>query len=120
MDLVSTAALFGIYAALIFDIFSSICSSPQTTQLFAAERAATLWKWVRIGAVLSVIFIALGAWMAQKEGKDYRAPIAGGLVALAVMWFLYSNALKKGGGSKTGPVTGGMFVGSSGSGGGDW
>lgn len=100
--LVSAAALFGIYAALIFDIFSSICSSPQTTQLFAMERAATLWRWVRIGAVLSLIFIALGAWMAQKEGKDYRAPIAGGLVALSIMYFLYLNALKKGGGKVPG------------------
>jgi uncharacterized membrane protein len=101
-DLVSYAALFGIYAALIFDIFSSLTSSPQTTELFAKERADTLWHWVRIGAFVSLIFIAFGAWLAHKEGKDYRAPILGGMVALALMWYLYSHALKKGGGSKPG------------------
>jgi hypothetical protein len=97
---VSFAALFGIYAALIFDIFSTTNSSPQTTQMFATERAATLWRWVKIGALISVLFIGMGAWLAHREGRDFRAPILGGLVALGIMWYLYSIALKDGGGQK--------------------
>jgi uncharacterized membrane protein len=100
--IVSAAALFGIYAALIFDIFSSLTSSPQTTELFAHDRANTLWHWVRIGALVSLVFVGFGAWLAHKEGKDYRAPILGGLVALGLMWMMYSHALKKGGGTKPG------------------
>jgi heme A synthase len=96
--LISFAAIFGIYAALIFDIFSTTNSSPQTTQMFASERAATLWRWVRVGAIISVLFIIMGAWLAHKEGRDYRAPILGGLMALGIMWYLYSIALKDGGG----------------------
>lgn len=99
-DLVSFAALFGIYAALILDVFSSTNSSPQTTELFASERAASLWRWVKMGAVVSLVFIALGAYTAHREGKNYLAPIAGGMVALGLMWFMYSHALTKGGGQK--------------------
>jgi hypothetical protein len=112
-DLVSYAALFGIYAALIFDIFSSLTSSPQTTELFAEDRADTLWHWVRIGVGVSLVFIGFGAWLAHKEGKDYRAPILGGMIALGLMWYLYSHALKKGGGSK--PGNGGSILLSTGS-----
>jgi hypothetical protein len=95
----SAAALFGIYAALILDVFSSTNSSPQTTELFASERADSLWRWVRIGAIVSVAFIGLGAYTAYREGKSFLAPIAGGFVALALMWTLYSHALAKGGGT---------------------
>src|SRR5271155_3229670 len=105
--LVSFAALFGIYAALILDVFSTTNSSPQTTQMFAADRAATLWRWVRIGAMISVVFIATGAWLAHKEGKDYRAPLLGGFLALGIMWYLYSIALRDGGGQVPGKETSG-------------
>lgn len=101
------AALLGIYAALIFDIFSTTNSSPQTTQLFARERAGTLWKWVKIGALISVIFIALAVVTELKTGdgdakKNAGAIITGGFVSLAIMWWMYSHALKEGGGSKPG------------------
>lgn len=101
------AALLGIYAALIFDIFSTTNSSPQTTQLFARERASTLWKWVKIGAVISLIFIALAVVTELKSGnadakKNVGAIVTGGLVSLAIMWWMYSHALKEGGGSKPG------------------
>jgi drug/metabolite transporter (DMT)-like permease len=97
------AALFGIYAALVLDIFSTTNSSPQTTELFARERSGTLWRWVRAGAIMAVAFTALGAWMAWKDKKEnVWGPLAGGLLALGVMWAMYSYALKKGGGSKGG------------------
>lgn len=97
----SWAALIGIYAALIFDVFSSTNSSPQTTEMFAKDRANTLWKWVRIGAVISIMFIALAAFTEMRDKKTDKstmwAPIIGGTMALGVMWWMYSNALKSGG-----------------------
>lgn len=94
------AALVGIYAALILDIFSTTNSSPQTTELFAKARSDTLWKWVKIGAVMSVLFMVLGATLAKREGNSFWAPIAGGGIALIIMFALYSHALASGGGSK--------------------
>lgn len=103
---VGWAALIGIYAALVFDIFSSTNSSPQTTELFAKDRAATLWKWIRIGAVVSIAFIALAVYTEFKHGEGeksaYLAPVVGGVAALAIMWAMYSHALSEGGGSKPG------------------
>lgn len=98
------AALIGIYAALIFDVFSSTNSSPQTTELFAGERAGSLWRWVKIGAVISVLFIGMAAWIEYKD-KDtdkhsWYGPIIGGLVALVLMLAMYAHALKMGGGNK--------------------
>jgi hypothetical protein len=101
-NFLGAAALIGIYAALVFDIFSTTNSSPQTTQMFAIDRAATLWRWVRIGAIIAVIFVALGAYLESRDSKNYWAPIAGGALALGIMWYLYSIALRDGGGTRPG------------------
>lgn len=98
------AALIGIYAALIFDVFSSTNSSPQTTELFAGERASSLWRWVTIGAIVSVLFIGLAAWIEYRD-KDtdkmsWIGPIIGGMIALILMVGMYAHALKMGGGSR--------------------
>jgi len=45
------AVLFGVAADLVYNVFSATNSSPQTTELFAADRAATLWKYVKLGGV---------------------------------------------------------------------
>ena len=104
------AALIGIYATLVFDVFSSTNSSPQTTELFARDRGETLWKWVRIGAIISVIFIAMAVIMeyqsGHKENSAVWAPVIGGIAALAIMWAMYSHALAQGGGSKPGKKIG--------------
>lgn len=102
----SLAALIGIYAALIFDVFSSTNSSPQTTELFASERATSLWRWVKIGAVVSVAFIALAVyieWRDKDTDKDsWKGPLIGGVVALGIMMAMYAHALKMGGGQHPG------------------
>lgn len=92
------AGLIGIYAALVLDIFSSLDSSPQTTQLFAKDRGPTLWKWVRIGAIVAVLFIALGVISARHEGNRWEGPLIGGLLALGLMYWAYTNAINSGGG----------------------
>ena len=50
------AALFGIYADLAFNIYSATNSSPQTTELFAGDRADTLMKWVWVGGGAVLVF----------------------------------------------------------------
>ena len=98
---VSAAALIGIYAALVFDIFSSTNSSPQTTELFAGERGETLWKWVRIGAIISLAFVAMAVFMERRDAKGNAwAPLIGGMLALGIMYWMYNNAIKSGGGKK--------------------
>jgi len=103
---VGWAALIGIYATLVFDIFSSTNSSPQTTELFARDRGETLWKWVRVGAIISVAFIAMAVTVEKKQDGNYLAPIIGGMAALAIMWGMYEYALRSGGGSKPGKRVG--------------
>lgn len=100
------AALIGIYAALVLDVFSSTNSSPQTTELFASERASSLWRWVKLGAIVSIAFVALAAYIEYKDkntgDKTWLGPIIGGTVALLIMMAMYSHALTMGGGSKPG------------------
>jgi hypothetical protein len=98
------AALIGIYAALVLDVFSSTNSSPQTTELFASERAGSLWRWVKLGAIVSVAFVILAAYIEYRDkttgDRTWLGPIIGGTVALLIMMAMYSHALKMGGGAK--------------------
>ena len=45
----ASAGLFGIYADLAYTLYGATNSSPQTTELFAADRAKTLSKYVYLG-----------------------------------------------------------------------
>ena len=85
------AALFGIYAALSYDVYSSTNSSPQTTELFAGERSETLMKYVRIGGVQAVAFGLFGTLLTRSVW-----PLAGALTAGAVMHGLYLHANRSG------------------------
>ena len=46
---VQTAILAGVWATFALDVFSTLNSSPQTTELFAGDREDTLMHWVVIG-----------------------------------------------------------------------
>ena len=87
----SDSVLFGISAALVFQIFSATNSSPQTTELFAKERSDTLMKWVRRGLVTSIGFMAVMAWRTRSLW-----PIFGGGAAGASMWWMYYIANRDG------------------------
>lgn len=89
---------FGVAATLVYDVFSATNSSPQTTELFASERADTLWKYVKLGGIQAAILVAI---MFARSKSVW--PILGGLTAGLFMWFMYSHALKSGQGkTKTG------------------
>lgn len=93
-DVLIDATSFGVAATLVYDVFSATNSSPQTTELFAKDRADTLWKYVRLGAVQS-LFLVLVMWWRSKSVW----PILGGLTAGLFMWAMYAHALRAGGGA---------------------
>lgn len=85
------AIAFGVAADLVYNIFSATNSSPQTTELFAGERSATLWKYVRLGAGQSLILVGI---MSIRGGSIW--PVIGGAVAGVAMWMMYAHALEAG------------------------
>ena len=87
----SWAILFGVYAAVVYDIISATNSSPQTTEINASVRAHTLMKWVNLGLLQAAGFVLLGAIAARST-----APIAGGGAAGILLWLQYRHARQKG------------------------
>jgi hypothetical protein len=90
------ALTFAVAAELVYQIYGSTNSSPQTTELFAGDRAATLWKYVRFGGVQAVFFVGV---MAIRGYRSAFWALAGGGSALASMWWMYHHAMQAGGGS---------------------
>ena len=93
------AALFGIYADLAFNLFSATNSSPQTTELFAGERASTLWKYVKIGDIAALAFGFAGAAMtyANKGTRKLAIwPLIGAVVVIILMHGMYLHAIRAG------------------------
>jgi hypothetical protein len=93
------AALFGIYADLVFNLFSAMNSSPQTTELFADERADTLWKYVKIADVAALGFGFFGAaltYSSQQTRKLAAWPVIGAVIVIILMHAMYYHALKAG------------------------
>lgn len=81
-----------IYATLTYDIISATNSSPQTSEINAKKRAATLMKWVYIGLAQAVGFGILGAVM----DDDTWPPILGVSLAGTILWIQYHHAIKAG------------------------
>ena len=90
----SDAAVIGIYAAVVYDVISATNSSPQTTEINAKARAATLMKWVKLGLWQAALFVVIGA-LAEPRGKKWR-PIVGGGLASGLLWAQYVHALHAG------------------------
>lgn len=89
----SAAVSFGVYADLAYNLYSATNSSPQTTELFAGDRAKSLWKYVLIGHVQAV---ALGLFGSILDRTLW--PIFGTLTIGGVMHGMYYHALRKGAG----------------------
>ncbi len=81
------AVLVGVWATFALDVYSSLNSSPQTTEINAAARADTLMKWVMIGDVVAVGGGIAGSVVA----KSPWPVVAAGMVALG-MHLLYAPA----------------------------
>lgn len=83
-----------VYAALIFDIISEACSSPQTAEINIGTREETLMKWVYVGMLIGAAFILVGI-AASPEGKK-KEPIIGGGLAMVIVWAQYTHAKASG------------------------
>ena len=86
------AVAFMASAILVFTIMAAFCSSPQTAEINAHQRAATLMKWVTIGLVLSGVFLAIAVYLDKKRWPS----LMGGALAGASMWFSYDYAKRCG------------------------
>lgn len=84
---------FLVSAGIVYEIIAAACSSPQTTEINAGARAGTLMKWVHIGLVQAVLFIAIAATIDKKHAK---AIVAGGGTAGALMYGQYVHAKRAG------------------------
>ncbi len=87
----STAILVGVYATFALDVFSTLNSSPQTTELFAGDREDTLMHWVLIGGAVGVGGGAVATIVSRKPW-----PLIATLVVTLGMLGLYKHAVKRG------------------------
>lgn len=85
----SDGVAFLISAGLVYEIIAAACSSPQTAELNADRRAATLMKWVKIGLAEGALFVAIAAYV---EPKHRTAIISGGMLAGGLMYAGYAHA----------------------------
>ena len=89
------AVLFLASADAAYNAYSATNSSPQTTELFAADREQTLMKYVKLGHVQVAAIVGFAAFIAHKQGLAMWPILGGGSVALA-MHLMYGHALKAG------------------------
>lgn len=80
-------------AGIVYAVIASACSSPQTTELNASTRAATLMKWVHLGVGQAVLLLTIAAFY----DKQNRVPIlTGGSLAAILMYWSYDHAKRSG------------------------
>lgn len=87
----TTAILVGVWATFALDVFSTLNSSPQTTELFAKDRQDSLMHWVFIG---SAVGVGGGAVATGLSGKPWPLIATIG-VSLGMLW-MYKHALQRG------------------------
>ena len=85
------AIMLGVYGTFALDVFSTLNSSPQTTELFAKDREDSLMHWVFIGSAVAVAGGAAGAYVAE----SYWPLLAAGIVS-AGMYAAYVHAVDRG------------------------
>ena len=85
------AVLIGVWATFALDVFSTLNSSPQTTEIFASERESSLMHWVLIGSGVAVG----GGAVATVVSKKPWPLVASTLVAVG-MYLLYRHAVQRG------------------------
>ena len=92
-DVIGDGVPFLVSAGIVYEIIAACCSSPQTAEINADKRAGTLMKWVHMGLIQSVGFVAIAAIVDRRQAKPI---IAGGAIAAAVMYGSYWHAMRAG------------------------
>lgn len=85
------AILIGVWATFALDVFSTLNSSPQTTELFAKDREDSLMHWVVIGSAVAVGGGLIATLVSKKAWPLVAtATVAGG------MHYTYRHAVSRG------------------------
>lgn len=84
---------FLVSAGVVFEIIAAFCSSPQTAEINADQRAETLMKWVWLGLLTSALFVGIGMGFTEKRQKPV---LIGGALAGAVLGAAYVYAKHSG------------------------
>jgi hypothetical protein len=87
----AAAILLGVWATFALDVFGSMNSSPQTTEINAARRADTLMKWVYMADAMAIGGGAIASIMSKKLW-----PLLGTVGVSLLFTFLYMHAKKSG------------------------
>ena len=85
------AILLGVYGTFALDVFSTLNSSPQTTELFAKDREDSLMHWVFIGSGVAVAGGLAGSYFTENYWPLFAATVVAGGMYLA-----YAHAVKRG------------------------
>src|SRR5215469_1708576 len=88
------AISIGVSAMVVYDVISATNSSPQTTEINAKKRAASLMKWVHLGMAQAVFFILI-LTVAEPPGKKWR-PLLGGALGVSLLYGQYVHARNAG------------------------
>ena len=87
----TAAILVGVWGTFALDVFSTLNSSPQTTELFAGDREDSLMHWVYIG---SGVALAGGVYGTVLAGTPW--PLIGATIVALGMFVAYKHAVKRG------------------------
>jgi len=71
------------------DLVAKACSSPQTTEINAGARAATLMKWVKVGIIEGAAFVTIAAILSPEAAGAF---LAGGALEAVVTYAEYRHA----------------------------
>ncbi len=85
------AILVGVWATFALDVFSTLNSSPQTTELFAEDRQDSLMHWVKIGTAVGVGGGAAASIISKKPW-----PFVATAAVSVGMYLMYVHAVKRG------------------------
>lgn len=87
------ALLFMTSAMTTLDAYSTLNSSPWTSENFGADehKAASSREYVRHAIVFSTVYSLAAAFIAESAW-----PLAGSAVANVYLWWLYERALERG------------------------
>jgi hypothetical protein len=98
----SSGVAFLVSAGIVYEIIAAACSSPQTTEINAGARSATLMKWVYLGIGQAAIFVAAAALYDKRHAKPI---LVGGVLAGSLMFAQYRHANAAGLANASAPPT---------------
>ena len=87
----TAALLIGVYGTFALDVFSTLNSSPQTTELFAGDRQESLMHWVYVGDA-----VAIGGGIAAAVLSRSPWPVVATVLVVVGMHYAYTHAVKRG------------------------